>query len=48
MILVLGRALLRELGVFGLERRQAELLEMVLQQHLRRLGHTAAPGIRLM
>jgi hypothetical protein len=48
MILALGRALPCKFGVFGLEGGQAELLEMMLQQHLRCVGHAAAPGIRLM
>ena len=45
VIAALGRALPGELGVFALEGRQPELLEVVLQQHLRRVGHAAVPGI---
>ena len=48
MILVLGSALPGQLGVFGKEGRQAELLEIVLQQDFRRIGHDAAPAIRLI
>jgi hypothetical protein len=48
VILALGRALPGQLGVFAVEGRQAELLEMVLEQHLRGLAHARAPDIRLM
>ncbi len=48
MILALGRALPGQLGVFAVEGRQAELLEVVLEQHLRRVVHRAVPDIRLM
>jgi len=48
VILALGRTLPGELGVFAVEGRQAELLEVVLKQHLRGLAHLAPPDIRLM
>ncbi len=52
MVAALGRALAGELGVFGVEGRQAELLEVVLQQHLGCVAHATAPecalDIRLM
>ena len=48
MILVLRRALSGLLVVLAVEGRQAQLLEMMLQQDLWRVGHTAAPDIRLM
>jgi transposase, IS5 family len=48
MILALGCTLPGELGVFAVEGRQAELLEVVLEQHLRRVVHLAVPDIRLM
>ena len=48
VILALGRALPCEFDVFAVEGRQAELPEVVLQQHLRRVVHLAAPDIRLM
>jgi hypothetical protein len=48
MILAFGRALPGQLGVFVVDGRQAELLEMVLKQHLRRVVHLAVPVTRLM
>jgi hypothetical protein len=48
VILALGRALPGQPGVFAVEGRQAELFEMVLEQHLRCLAHAPAPDIRLM
>jgi hypothetical protein len=48
MVLALGRALPGQLGVLALEGWQAELLEMMLQQHLRCIAHATAPDIRLM
>ena len=45
MIFVLGRALPGQLVVFAVEGRQAQLLEMMLQQDLWRIGHAAVPDI---
>ena len=45
MILVLRRALPGLLVVLAVEGRQAQLLEMMLQQDLRGIGHAAAPDI---
>ena len=45
---LIERALPGQLGVLALEGRQPELLEMVLQQHLRCIAHAAVPDIRLM
>jgi hypothetical protein len=48
VILAFGPALPGQLGVFAVEGRQAELLEVMLKQHLRRRAHAPAPDIRLM
>jgi hypothetical protein len=47
MILALGGALPGQLGILALERRQLELPEMVLEEHLGRIVHAAVPDIRL-
>ncbi len=44
----LGCALPGELVVLAQERGQLERLEVMVQQHLRRIGHVPAPGSRLM
>ncbi len=43
VIFALGRALPGQFGIFAVEGRQAELLEVVLQQNLRCIRHAAAP-----
>jgi hypothetical protein len=43
--LTLRRALSGQLVVLAVEGRQAQLLEMVLQQDLRGIGHAAVPDI---
>ena len=48
VILVLHCALPGLFGIFAVEGRQPELLEVVLQQNLRGVGHAGACAIRLM
>ena len=45
MVHAFGRALPGQLVVLAVEGRQAQLLEMVLQQDLRGIGHAAVPDI---
>ena len=48
MVGALGGALAGQLVVFAQERRQFQGLEVMGQQHLRRIGHDAPPPNKLI